>query len=147
MISVYKQTEHHRYTKDLNITLEIYSNGILLTLQICSYWNNSSYRPAVLIVCCLYFYRIKQQYTANVFVLGTKRNRYLSLCSQAATCSISCELSLHVLCRDRVNQFALFHMLPVLLLWMYALCTLYCLIFIDMFCIQMQLTAETGSME
>jgi hypothetical protein len=42
---------------------------------------------------------------------------------------------------------ALSCMLSVLLLWMYTLCTLYCLISNDMFYIQMQLIAVTESME
>jgi hypothetical protein len=46
-----------------------------------------------------------------------------------------------------VEIFVLSHMLPVLLLWLYTLFTLYCLIFIDMFYIHMQLTAETESVE
>ena len=84
---------------------EIYWNWILLKLQICGWQKNISCRLTVFIVHCCLFYRIKQRYTANVIVLGTKHNRFLSLHSQA-TCFANSELSLHVLCRGRVNQFA-----------------------------------------
>jgi hypothetical protein len=106
IISVYKQTEYCRYTKGSNMTHEIYSHGMLLMLQICGWQNTSLCKLAVFIVHCCLFYRIKQQYTANVTVLGTKCNRFLSVHSQVTTCFASCELSLLVSCRGRVNQSA-----------------------------------------